>query len=109
MRQWLQYAPGTDWGSDRGQFVGESVKRSSASGIVICRCCARWLQVGTAATGLNAALLAAPAVANADDGTSPPGLSDSFEVTVTDGYGGSTAVVLDVPVTPSSTAAGPGV
>ena len=33
----------------------------------------RWLQVGTAATGLSVALLAAPAVANADEGGAPSG------------------------------------
>lgn len=42
-------------------------------------------------------------------GTLPAELSDSFGVTVADGHGGSTTVVVDVPVTPSSTAAGPGV
>jgi hypothetical protein len=42
-------------------------------------------------------------------GTLPAQLSDSFEVTVADSHGGSTTVVVDVPVTPSSTAAGPAV
>jgi VCBS repeat-containing protein len=36
--------------------------------------------------------------------TPPAELSDSFEVTVTDGHGGSTTVLVTVPVTPSTSA-----
>ncbi|TGD88014.1 tandem-95 repeat protein [Mycolicibacterium sp. CH28] len=41
----------------------------------------RWLQVGTAATGLSVALLAAPGIAAADDGTSASGASSTTKST----------------------------
>jgi Bacterial Ig domain len=58
------------------------------------------------AGGYSNTLSAAQLLTTVNNGGTPPAeLTDSFEVTVSDGHGGSTTVVVDVPVTPASPAA----